>query len=130
MDTVSDLITTIRNAQMVKKLSVEVPYVTLSENVLSVLKEHAYVSDFKKFKDSKTKFPMLRIDLAYTDGEPAISEIKKVSKPGRRVYKKATELRMVKGGLGLLIVSTPRGVISGAEARKRKLGGEVLCEIF
>jgi small subunit ribosomal protein S8 len=130
MDTVSDLITTIRNAQMVKKPSVEVPFVTLSENVLSVLKARAFILDFKKFKDAKKGYAMLHVDLSYLDGEPAISEIKKVSKPGRRVYKKATELRAVKGGLGLLVVSTPRGLMSDSEARKRKLGGEVICQVF
>jgi len=124
------LITTIRNAQAVRKLSIEVPYVTLSEKVLSVLKERSFISEIKKFKDAKTGFSMLHVDLTYVDGEPAISEIKKVSKPGRRVYKKARELHVVKGGLGLLVVSTPRGLLSDSEARKRKLGGEVICEVY
>ena len=131
MDRVANLLSTIKNAYLVNKEAVEVPYSKQLEQVANVLKKEGFVKKVKPFKYSGKAFKGLRIDLSYDDNElPVLLDLERVSKPGRRIYKKAEELGSVKGGYGVLVVSTSRGVMSGEEARKKRLGGEVICKVW
>ena len=127
-DPLGDMLTRIRNGQQAKKDSVLSPASKLRANVLEVLKREGYIRGFSD--DSSGKHPQLRIELKYFEGQPAIQHLARVSKPGRRVYAGAQELPRVKNGLGITIVSTPKGVLSDAEARAENVGGEVLCQVF
>lgn len=129
-DTISDMLTRIRNGLLRGKDSVEVPHSKEKENILSVLKSNGYINDYKIFKESGLSYRSIHIDLKYVNGEPAITEIKKISKPGLRKYSKSTDIKPIMGGLGIYIVSTSKGVVSSKEARKRKLGGEIICMVY
>lgn len=130
-DTISNLLTSIRNGAMRKKSEVEVPYSKVSERILAVLHLAHYIEGFKVFKHEKSVFKGISIKLKYADGRmPVINVLKQVSKPGLRIYKKSSEIEKVLGGLGMYIVSTPRGIISSSEARKKKLGGEIICKVY
>jgi small subunit ribosomal protein S8 len=109
---------------------VEVPYSKECESIAKVLEEKGFLEDLKVFKKEKSSAKMLHLGLVKEDGKAKITEVKRISKPGRRIYKGAKELRGVLQGLGVLVVSTSRGIMSGTEARKKKLGGEVLCEAY
>ena len=125
-DPIADMLTVIRNASSAKKDIVEARNSILSEGILKILKREGFVSNYKIIKDSKQG--ILRIYLKYLkSGTPAILGLKKISKPGLRVYKKADELPKVYGGLGLAIVSTSKGLLTDDDARDKKVGGEVLC---
>ncbi len=128
-DPLGDMLTRIRNAQMRGKSTVRTPASRLREWVLDVLEREGYIRGYEKVQDERG-LPELEIALKYADGEPAIREIKRVSKPGRRVYAGVAELPQVRQGLGVAIVSTPKGVMSDAQARAANVGGEVLCTIF
>lgn len=128
-DPLGDMLTRIRNAYAANKHSVESPYSKLRESVLKVLLEEGYISSYEKKAVSENIF-LLVIGLKYFDGEPCIKELKKLSKPGRRMYKKVSELPRVKNGLGISIVSTSKGVITDNQAREINVGGEVLCQVF
>ncbi len=128
-DPLGDMLTRIRNAQMRGKSTVRTPASRLREWVLDVLEREGYIRGYEKVQDERG-LPELEIALKYADGEPAIREIKRVSKPGRRVYAGVSELPQVRQGLGVAIVSTPKGVMSDAQARAANVGGEVLCTIF
>lgn len=130
VDLLSNMLSAVRNASMVRKESLEVLYSKECESVAKVLKDKGYLTEVKKFKPKGKKFHMLRVDIAYDTNKPKFEAVKRVSKPGRRVYKKGTEIRPVLNGFGTLIVSTSRGVMAGDEAKKKKLGGEVLCKIW
>ncbi|MBI4091549.1 30S ribosomal protein S8 [candidate division WWE3 bacterium] len=130
MDTIAQMLTSIKNAGMSGKEFVELPYSSLNEKVLKVIKEKEFIKDFKVFKPSGSPFKMLHIDLKFEDSAPRISEVKRISKLGRRVYKGRRAIKKVLGGYGISIVSTSRGVMEGSEARRRKLGGEVICQIW
>ncbi len=130
-DPLSDLLTRIRNGQRTSKSVVESPSSKLRVNVLDALQREGYirgysVEDIEGKRDQST----VRIELKYHEGEPVIREIHRVSRPGRRVYSKIKELSPVYNGLGISILSTPRGVLSDAEARAQNVGGEVLCTVF
>jgi len=127
-DPVGDLITRIRNAQMRRRSKLASPTSTLRVRVLQVLKDEGYIRDFREVENEGRK--ELEIELKYFEGAPAIHEIQRVSKPGRRVYSAIKDLRLVRNGLGISILSTPRGVMSDNAARDANVGGEVLCEVY
>lgn len=127
-DPLGDLLTRIRNGQRAKKDSVMSPASKLRARVLEVLQREGYIRGFSE--DASGAHPALRIELKYFEGEPAIKHVARVSKPGRRVYSGSRELPVIRNGLGITIVSTPRGVLSDAEARAQNVGGEVLAEVF
>jgi small subunit ribosomal protein S8 len=128
-DPLGDLLTRIRNAQRARQSRVSSPSSKLRENVLDVLKREGYIRAFRS-AELRPGIRMLDIELKYSEGEPAIKEITRVSKPGRRVYSKIKELPKFYNGLGISILSTPRGVMSDTEARAANVGGEVLCRVF
>ena len=128
-DPLGDMLTRIRNAQRARQTSCVAPASTLRANVLDVLKREGYIRGFAA-ELLRPGVALLRIELKYNEGEPVIKEITRVSKPGRRVYSKIRELPRVYAGLGVSILSTPRGVMSDAEARAANVGGEVLCRVF
>ncbi len=128
-DPIGDMLTRIRNAQMRGKSTVNTPASKLRGWVLDVLANEGYIRGYEN-ATSKAGFPELEISLKYFDGAPVIKEIKRVSTPGRRVYSGAQDIPTVRQGLGVAIVSTPKGVMSDAQARSANIGGEVLCTIF
>ena len=128
-DPLGDMLTRIRNAQRARHTSCVAPASKLRANVLDVLKREGYIRGFTA-EELRAGVAQLRIELKYNEGEPVIKEITRVSKPGRRVYSKIKELPRVYAGLGVSILSTPRGVLSDAEARAANVGGEVLCRVF
>ena len=125
-DTMADMLTRIRNAQMAEKVQVEIPASKAKEPVAKVLKEEGFIADYKISDDKK---PVMTVELKYFEGNPVIDTIKRVSRPGLRVYKAAGEIPKVKGGLGIMIVSTNQGIISDRAARKANVGGELICEV-
>jgi small subunit ribosomal protein S8 len=128
-DPLGDMLTRIRNAQRSRQSVCMSPASKLRANVLDVLKREGYIRGFSA-EQVRPGIAQLRIELKYNEGEPVIKEITRVSKPGRRVYSKIRELPRVYAGLGISILSTPRGVLSDAEARAANVGGEVLCRVF
>lgn len=128
-DPLADMLTRIRNAYSANKAELASPYSKLRENVLKVLVDEGYIASYEKVLLSENIYG-LNIALRYYEGLPCIKEVKKVSKPGRRLYKKVTELPRVRNGLGISIVSTSKGVISDNQARAFNIGGEVLCQVF
>ena len=130
-DPLADMLTRIRNAVRVERPVVEMPLSKVKRGVAEVLKREGYIWDWREEQVDGKPVKQLSIDLKYgPNGERVIRHIKRVSKPGRRVYSRATELRPILNGLGISIISTSRGVISDREARQKKLGGEVLCELW
>ncbi|MCZ4283003.1 30S ribosomal protein S8 [Kiloniella laminariae] len=128
-DPLGDMLTRIRNGQRVGKSVVSAPASKLRANVLDVLKREGYIRDYST-TEIRAGISELSIELKYADGDPAISEISRVSRPGRRVYSKIKELPRFYNGLGVTILSTPSGVMSDQEARAANVGGEVLCQVF
>jgi Ribosomal protein S8 len=128
-DPIGDMLTRIRNAQMRGKSTVETPASKLRAWVLDVLADEGYIRGYEK-TTGKDGHPALEISLKYFEGTPVIRELKRVSKPGRRVYMSVKEIPQVRQGLGVSIVSTPKGVMSDANARSHNVGGEVLCTVF
>jgi small subunit ribosomal protein S8 len=128
-DPLGDMLTRIRNAQMRSKSKVSTPGSTLRANVLEVLKTEGYIRDYSSTEvgNGRTEF---EIELKYFDGEPVIKEIARVSKPGRRVYKAVRDLPRIHNGLGIAILSTPKGVMADHDARDQNVGGEILCTVF
>ena len=130
-DPLGDMLTRIRNGQMARKSVISSPCSRMRSNVLEVLKREGYIRGISKLESEASKNSSeLSIELKYYEGEPVIREIKRVSKPGRRVYAKINDLPRVFNGLGISIISTPRGVMSDNEARAANVGGEVLCQVF
>ncbi|MFN3464149.1 MAG: 30S ribosomal protein S8 [Terricaulis sp.] len=127
-DPVGDLITRIRNAHLRGRSKTLSPASTLRARVLQVLKDEGYIRDFREIENEGRK--ELEIELKYFEGTPAIHEITRVSKPGRRVYSSIKDLRLVRNGLGISIISTPKGVMSDNAARDANVGGEILCEVY
>jgi small subunit ribosomal protein S8 len=128
-DPLGDMLTRIRNAQMRGKSTVRSPASKLRAWVLDVLTDEGYIRGYERVT-TDAGHQELEISLKYANGEPAIRELKRVSKPGRRVYAGVTEIPMVRNGLGVSVVSTPKGVMSDANARAANVGGEVLCRVF
>ena len=130
-DPLGDMLTRIRNGQTATKDSVLTPASTLRVRVLDVLQREGYIRGYsEEALGSKGQHKGIRIELKYFEGQPAIQHVARVSKPGRRVYSGSTELPVVRNGLGITIVSTPKGVLSDAEARAQNVGGEILAEVF
>lgn len=128
-DPVADMLTIIRNASFAKKDVAEVRASRLSEEMLRILKRENFISNYKLIKD--TKQGLLRVYLKYADdGAPAILGIKRISKPGLRIYKKSDEIPKVYGGLGLAVISTSKGLMTDEEAREKRIGGEVICHVW
>lgn len=127
-DPLGDMLTRIRNGQRARKDSVLTPGSKLRARVLDVLQREGYIRGYSE--EQMGPAAGIRIELKYFEGQPAIKHVARVSKPGRRVYSASTELPRVMNGLGITIVSTPRGVLSDAEAREQNVGGEVLAEVF
>ena len=128
-DTIGDMLTRIRNSQMRGKSTVTTPASKLRAWVLDVLADEGYIRGYERTVGADGH-PMIEISLKYYEGMPVIRELKRVSKPGRRVYMGANDLPSVRQGLGVSIVSTPKGVMSDANARSNNVGGEVLCTVF
>ena len=128
-DPLGDMLTRIRNAQLRRKSKVSTPGSRLRANVLDVLKDEGYIRDYSttEFGNGRTEF---EIELKYYEGEPVIREIQRVSKPGRRVYSAVDSMPRVANGLGITIISTPKGVMADHSAREQNVGGEVLCRVF
>lgn len=127
-DPLGDMLTRIRNGQQARKDSVLTPASRLRERVLDVLQREGYIRGYSENVNGVHR--ELRIELKYFEGQPAIQYVQRVSKPGRRVYSGAKDLPRVRNGLGITIVSTPRGVLSDTEAREHNVGGEVLAQVF
>jgi small subunit ribosomal protein S8 len=128
-DPIADMLTRIRNAVRIERGAIELPLSKVKRGVAEVLKREGYIWDFAEVEGTPVK--KLRIELKYgPNGERVIRHIKRVSKPGRRVYSKARDLRPILQGLGITVLSTSRGVVSDREARQKNLGGEVLCEVW
>jgi small subunit ribosomal protein S8 len=128
-DPLGDMLTRIRNGQSARKTVVSSPSSRFRTNVLEVLKREGYIRNYSSV-DVRPGIQELKIELKYHDGMPVISEIQRVSRPGRRVYYGIRDLPRVYNGLGIAILSTPRGVLSDSEARTANVGGEVLCHVF
>jgi small subunit ribosomal protein S8 len=128
-DPLGDLLTRIRNGQRARKNTVTAPASRLRTHVLDVLEREGYIRGYSQYEVGPG-ISEIKIELKYHEGEPVIRQISRVSKPGRRVYSKIKELPRVYNGLGISILSTPRGVLSDAEAREANVGGEVLCKVF
>jgi small subunit ribosomal protein S8 len=127
-DPLGDLLTRIRNGQRARKDSVLTPASKLRARVLDVLQREGYIRGYSE--EQMGPAAGIRVELKYFEGQPAIKHVARVSKPGRRIYSGAQDLPRVRNGLGITIVSTPRGVLSDAEAREQNVGGEVLAEVF
>ncbi|MBI3685266.1 30S ribosomal protein S8 [Candidatus Azambacteria bacterium] len=128
-DPIADMLTRIRNAKAVQLPAVVVPYSTLKMAILKIMKEARFIEGFEK-KGKKVR-KHISVLLKYrTNGDCAITGLKRISKPGRRIYKKATEIHSVRQGTGMAIVSTPKGVMTDKEVRKAKVGGEIICEVW
>ena len=128
-DSLSDMLARIKNAHNANKTFTSCYKSKLNLNVLSVLKDEGYIRDFQDV-ESRKGFSNIKIDLKYHNGTPVIKKIKRISKPGIRVYSKINDLQKSYGGLGISILSTPKGVMSDQKARDNNVGGEILCEVF
>ena len=128
MDPIGDMLTRIRNGQTRLLSKVEMPSSNLRLKILEVLKTEGFITEFKINKE--TNKPVLSIDLKYHSGNPVISNFERVSKPGRRIFSSAESLPKINNGLGIAIVSTPKGVMTDIDARKQKVGGEIICKVF
>ncbi len=128
-DPIGDMFSRIRNGQMRSLNFVEIPSSNFRKNILEILKSEGYIKDFFVSKSENNKVN-LKITLKYFEGDPVIKEIKRISKPGRRVYSRASSIPRVMNGLGIAILSTPKGVMSDVDARKNNIGGEIICKVF
>ena len=128
-DPIADMISRIRNAQMRTSNNVLLPNSKFRVKILEVLKQEGYISNYKVIPNSKNKESVV-VDLKYNNGLPVIREIKRVSKPGRRIYAKASSIPKIQNGLGLAIVSTSIGIMSDNDARSKNVGGEIICRVF
>ncbi len=127
-DPIADMLTRIRNACMAKLDRVDMPNSSLKANIAKLMKEQGYISNYRLIKDGKQG--ILRIFLKYQDGKPVILGLRRISKPGRRVYCGKDELPRIRGGFGMAVVSTSKGVMTDAQARQDGVGGEVICAIW
>ena len=129
MDPIGDMFTRIRNAQLRTLPKVEMPSSSFRLKILEVLKSEGFITSYHIEKKEHNKVSLI-VDLKYYEGTPVIREIKRVSKPGRRVYSRAISIPRIQNGLGLAIISTNKGVMSDIEARKNNIGGEIICRVF
>ena len=127
-DPIGDMIARIKNAQLRNHKKVQLPSSKFKIKIAEVLKSEGYIIDYKVSQESNK--PYLEISLKYHSGNPVISSIQRVSKPGRRVFSRAESLPKINNGLGIAIISTPKGVMTDIDARKQKVGGEIICKVF
>ncbi|MEQ8348322.1 MAG: 30S ribosomal protein S8 [Sneathiellaceae bacterium] len=127
-DPLGDLLTRIRNGQRARKAVVQAPFSTLRMSALAALQREGYIRTFEKVEDGNKA--NITVELKYHNGEPVIETIKRVSRPGRRVYSSIDDLKRVRNGLGVSVLSTPKGVMSDNEARAERVGGEVLFQVY
>ena len=127
-DPIGDMLARIKNSQLRNYKKIDMPSSKFKAKIAEVLKNEGYIIDFKVISDSN--LPKLEIILKYNSGNPVISSIERVSKPGRRIFSSAGSLPKINNGLGIAIVSTPKGVMTDIEARKAKVGGEIICKVF
>jgi len=127
-DPIGDMITRIRNAQLRALNNVSIPSSKFRAKILEVLKQEGYIANYKISSENKKE--TLQVDLKYSNGLPVIKEIKRVSKPGRRIYARAGSIAKIQNGLGLAIVSTSMGIMSDNDARTKNIGGEIICRVF
>lgn len=127
-DPIADFLTRIRNASKARKIKVEIPSSKMKAGLAEILKKNGYIYDYKIDEDSKQN--VISVLLKYSDGEPAINGLKRISKPGLRIYKKSDELPRVLNGLGTAVISTSKGLLTEKEARRQDTGGEVVCYIW
>lgn len=128
MDPIANMLTQIKNASVLGHPGVTIPFSGLKLKLAETLKRGGYVREVKQIQ--KDERPAIEITLKYSDGQPAISDIKQISKPGRRVYVSKNKIPLVRQGFGLAIISTSAGLMTDKEAREKKIGGEVLCEVW
>jgi small subunit ribosomal protein S8 len=128
-DPIGDMLTRIRNGQKAKKSVITSPASSLRENVLEVLKQEGYIRGYTREKVSEG-IDQIKIELKYFENQPVIQRVDRVSKPGRRVYAKIKDLKPINNGLGVVVLSTPKGVLSDGKARELNVGGEILCNVF
>lgn len=126
-DPISDMLTRIRNAQAVKKPDLSLPYSKLKFAIAKILEKEGYVA--RVSQETEAKFPVIHLELQYENNQPIIHSLRRISRPGARVYVKSIDMPMVLSDLGIAIISTPNGLMTNKEARSRHLGGEVICEI-
>ncbi len=127
-DPISDFLTRIRNASKAKKIRVDIPSSTMKKSLAEILKRQKFIVDYSVIEDNKQN--ILRVLLKYRNGSPAISGLKRISSPGLRVYKASDELPRVLGGLGVAVISTPKGLLTDKEAKRESVGGEIVCYIW
>ena len=130
VDPIGDMITRIRNAQMRSLSNVKIPNSKFRAKILEVLKQEGYIADYKNLSDEKNKNNILSVALKYYQGLPVIKDIKRISKPGRRIYARADSIPKIQNGLGLAIVSTSKGIMTDNDARNQNVGGEIICRVF
>lgn len=128
-DPIGDMLTRIRNGYLVRKKTVVIPYSRIKEKIVKILLKENFLANAKTQKGARTQKTIL-LTLKYKDKEPALTGIKRISKPGLRVYAKANKIPAVRLGFGITIVSTPSGLLTDREARKKNLGGEVICQVW
>ena len=126
-DPIGDMLARIKNAQVRNHSKVSLPSSKFKSKIADVLKAEGYIIDYKSNDDKK---PSIEINLKYNSGNPVINTIERISKPGRRIFSSASSLPKINNGLGIAIVSTPQGVMTDVDARKKKLGGEIICKVF
>ena len=126
-DPIGDMLARIKNAQVRNHSKVSLPSSRFKAKIADVLKSEGYIIDYKINDDRK---PLIEINLKYNSGNPVINTIERISKPGRRIFSSASSLPKINNGLGIAIVSTPQGVMTDVDARKKKLGGEIICKVF
>ena len=126
-DPIGDMLARIKNAQVRNHSKVTLPSSKFNAKIADVLKSEGYIIDYKINDDKK---PSIEINLKYNSGNPVINTIERISKPGRRIFSSASSLPKINNGLGIAIVSTPQGVMTDVDARKKKLGGEIICKVF
>ena len=127
-DPIGDMIARIKNAQVRNHKKVVLPSSNFKVKIADILKSEGFIKDYKIEKDSNK--PILSVDLKYYSGNPVISTFERISKPGRRIFSSADSLPKINGGLGIAIISTPKGVMTDVDARKQKVGGEIICKVF
>ena len=127
-DPIGDMIARVKNAQARKHKKVELPSSKFKSKIADILKNEGFIKDFKVSTEEKKN--ILSLELKYHSGNPVISNFERVSKPGRRIFSSASSLPKINNGLGIAIVSTPQGVMTDVDARKKKLGGEIICKVF
>ena len=126
-DPIGDMLARIKNAQVRNHSKVSLPSSKFKSKIADVLKAEGYIRDYKINDDKK---PSIEINLKYNSGNPVINTIERISKPGRRIFSSASSMPKINNGLGIAIVSTPQGVMTDVDARKKKLGGEIICKVF